>query len=109
MIRKLILAAVMCFGGLLLAACTTTQNADAIIQKNLPKICSTAANAHSAFVIVASTGNVKASTVKKEAAAFAALRAVCDNPGSFTVDTALVRAAEAYAIMVVALREAKST
>lgn len=92
---------------LALSACTTTSKLDTAIQKNLPQICSAAATAHSAFVVVASTGDIKASTVRKEAAAYSALQAVCADPGSVTAATALVRAAEAYAAITIALREAK--
>lgn len=87
----------------LLAGCQTFDNA---VAKNLPKTCQAAATAHSAFVVVASTGNVKDSLVRKEAAAWAGLRAVCDDPGSVNSATALVVAAEAYAAIVKAYRDA---
>lgn len=90
----------------MLPACQTTQ-IDAAIQKNLPQVCSAAATAHSAFVVVAATGGIKAKTVAKEAAAYQALATVCTDPESVTAATALVRAAEAYAIITIALREAK--
>ncbi|MBB3977357.1 nicotinic acid phosphoribosyltransferase [Rhizobium azooxidifex] len=102
--RYLIIAA----AAIALSACTTTSNIDGAIKKNLPQICSAAATAHSAFVIVASTGDIKESTVRKEAAAFSALQAVCAAPESVTAATALVKAAEAYAAITLALREAKS-
>lgn len=92
-----------------LASCSqTTGSIDTAIQKNLPQICSAAATAHSAFVIVASTGNVKQRTVAREAAAYAALEAVCKNPSSVTAATALVKAAEAYAAITLAMHEAKA-
>jgi hypothetical protein len=90
-----------------LSACQTT-SIDGAIQRNLPQICSAAATAHSAFVIVASTGNIRERTVAREAAAYAALDAICKDPGSVTAATALVRAAEAYAAITLALREAKA-
>jgi hypothetical protein len=91
---------------LALSACTTTSNSfDTAIQKNLPQMCATASQAHAAFVIVASTGNVKPRTVAREAAAWAAVDAVCKNPESFTASTALVKVAEAYAAMTLAMRE----
>lgn len=102
--RTLLLAA----AALSLASCTTTSNIDTAIQKNLPQICSAAATAHSAFVIVASTGEIKQSTVRKEAAAFAALEAVCAAPEGVTGANALVAAANAYAAITLALREAKA-
>lgn len=99
--------AILCVAALSLASCSTTGSIDTAIQKNLPQICSAAATAHSAFVIVASTGNVKASTVQREAAAWAALDVVCRDPSSVTAATALVKAAEAYAAITLAIREAK--
>ncbi|MDW9447218.1 cell wall anchor protein [Sinorhizobium meliloti] len=103
--RSLIIASV---AALSLASCTTTGSIDSAIQKNLPQICSAAATAHSAFVIVASTGDIKQRTVAREAAAYAALDAICKDPGSVTAATALVKAAEAYAAITLALREAKA-
>lgn len=91
-----------------LASCTTTGSIDTAIQKNLPQVCSAAATAHSAFVIVASTGDIKPRTVAREAAAWSALEAVCKDPGSVTAAIALVKAAEAYAAITLAMREAKA-
>lgn len=91
-----------------LSACQTTADIDTAIQKNLPQICSAAATGHSAFIIVASTGNIKPATVRKEAAAWAALDTVCKDPSRVTAATALVIAAEAYATITIALREAKA-
>ncbi|AFL51379.1 hypothetical protein ABIE78_002796 [Sinorhizobium fredii] len=91
-----------------LSACQTTSSIDTAIQKNLPQICSAAATAHSAFLIVASTGNIKQRTIAREAAAWSALDVVCKDPGSVTAATALVKAAEAYAAITLALREAKA-
>ncbi|MDW9699275.1 cell wall anchor protein [Sinorhizobium meliloti] len=103
--RSLILASV---AALSLASCTTTGSIDSAIQKNLPQVCSAAATAHSAFLIVASTGNIKSRTIAREAAAWSALDVVCKNPSSVTAATALVKAAEAYAAITLALREAKA-
>ncbi|MDK1377084.1 MULTISPECIES: cell wall anchor protein [unclassified Sinorhizobium] len=103
--RSLIFASA---AALALSACTTTGSIDSAIQKNLPQICSAAATAHSAFLIVASTGDIKQRTVAKEAAAWSALDVVCKDPGSVTAATALVKAAEAYAAITLALREAKA-
>lgn len=103
--RSLIIVSAAAF---VLSACTTTTSIDTAIQKNLPQVCSAAATAHSAFVIVASTGNVKPKTVAKEAAAWAALETVCKDPGSVTAATALVKAAEAYAAITLAVGEAKA-
>ncbi len=102
--RSLIFASA---AALSLASCQTT-SIDGAIQRNLPQICSAAATAHSAFVVVASTGNIKQRTVAREAAAYAALEAICRDPSTVTAATALVRAAEAYAAITLALREAKA-
>nr|WP_245424342.1 cell wall anchor protein [Sinorhizobium sp. BJ1] len=104
MIKSLLLVAAAAFA---LSACQTTSSIDSAIQKNLPQVCSAAATAHSAFVIVASTGNIKQRTVAREAAAYAALDTICKDPTSVTAATALVKAAEAYAAITLALREAK--
>ncbi|WP_164830689.1 cell wall anchor protein [Sinorhizobium meliloti] len=82
--RSLIFASV---AALSLASCTTTGSTDSANQKNLPQVCSAAATAHSAFLIVASTGNIKSRTIAREAAAWSALDVVCKNPraGSSTV------------------------
>lgn len=93
-------------GALALAGCQSTK-VDEAIAKNLPKICSGAASIHSAFTIVAATGEVPAKAVTKERAAWAALNSVCKNPASVNSATALVTAAEAYAAMVAALKAAQ--
>jgi len=103
--RSLIIASV---AALSLASCTTTGSIDSAIQKNLPQICSAAATAHSAFLVVASAGNIKPRTIAREAAAWSALDVVCRSPSSITAATALVKAAEAYAAITLALREAKA-
>jgi uncharacterized hydantoinase/oxoprolinase family protein len=92
--------------GLALAGCQSTK-LDEAIAKNLPKICSGAAQIHSAFVVVAATGTVPAKAVKNERVAYAAVRTVCADPGSVNSSTALATAAEAYAAMIRALREAE--
>ncbi|MGO4619029.1 cell wall anchor protein [Ensifer sp. 2YAB10] len=96
--RSLIIVSAAAF---VLSACTTIQN-------SLPQVCSAAAAAHSAFVVVAGTGDIKPNLVAKEAAAWAAVEAVCKDPGSITPENALVKAAEAYAAITRALREAKA-
>lgn len=92
---------------LALSACQSTGSIDNAIQKNLPQVCSAAATAHSAFVVVASTGNIKPSVVAKEKAAWDAADVVCRDPSSVTAANALVKAAEAYAAITLALREAR--
>ncbi|HEV7305243.1 cell wall anchor protein [Ensifer sp.] len=86
---------------IVLSACTTIQN-------SLPQVCSAATAAHSAFVVVAATGDLKPKLVAKEAAAWAAVEAVCKDPGGITAENALVKAAEAFAAIMRALREAKA-
>lgn len=106
MLKSLLFVAGAAFA---LSGCqATTGSIDTAVQKNLPQICSAAATAHSAFVIVASTGNIKQRTVAREAAAYAALDSICKDPASVTAATALVKAAEAYAAITLALREAKA-
>ncbi|WP_325053118.1 hypothetical protein [Sinorhizobium meliloti] len=91
--RSLIFASV---AALSLASCTTTGSIDAASQKNLLQVCSAAATAHSALVIVASTRNIKSRPITRGAAARSALDVVCKNPSSVTAATAIVKAAEAY-------------
>ena len=104
MFKSLLIVAAAAFG---LSACQSTGSIDTAIQKNLPQICSAAATAHSAFLIVASTGNIKRSTIAKESTAWTALDVVCRDPSSVTAATALVKAAQAYAVITTALRDAK--
>lgn len=101
---RIVLSVLLALG---LASCGANNDIDTAIQKNLPKICASAATAHSAFIIVAATGDIKKSTVAKEAAAWAAVDTICKDPASVTTATALVKVAEAYAVLTVALREAK--
>jgi hypothetical protein len=102
--RMLLIAALA--GLAALAGCQSTK-LDKAIADNLPKICSGAAQIHSAFVVVASTGTVPAKAVTKERAAWAALSTVCRDPASVNSATALVTAAEAYAAMIAALKSAQ--
>lgn len=105
MFKSLLIVAAAAFA---LSACSaTTGSIDTAIQKNLPQTCTMAATAHSAFLIVASTGDIKPSMVAKENAAWKALETVCRDPASVTAANALVKAAEAYAAIALALREAK--
>jgi hypothetical protein len=57
-------------------------------------------------VVIAATGTLKASLVRKEAAAWSALMVVCRDPGSVNSRTALVTAATAYAALLAALKDA---
>lgn len=91
---------------LALAGCVTT-DIDSAVQKSLPSICKNADTAHIAFVAVAEAGQVKASIVQKEAAAYAALQPLCANPSQQTAATVLVQALTLYTTMTTALREAQ--
>lgn len=91
--------------GLALASCGANPKLDAEIQKNLPRICASAAQLHSSFVIIAAAGGVKATVVKKERAAFAATQVVCRDPSAVTSQTAMVTLAEAYAALITALKD----
>lgn len=92
---------------LALSACQSTGSIDNAIQKSLPQVCSAAATTHSVFVVVASTGNIKPSVVANEKAAWDAADVICRDPSSVTAANALVKAAEAYAAITLALREAR--
>lgn len=102
--RSIILAAT---AALALSACTTTDFNNAV-QDNLPKTCSLLSQAHAAFNLIAATGQVPASTVRKENAAYEGVRVFCDDPSQVTAANALVLVAGAYAIVVVALRDAEA-
>ena len=94
---------------LVLSACQTSKDIDAAIQRSLPETCSLATKVHASFVIVAATGNVKKSTIDKEAAAWAGLEEICKDPSTVTADTLLVKAANAYLAITLAMREAKQS
>ncbi len=92
---------------LVLSACTTTGSIDTAIKNSLPKTCALLETAHAAFVAASVSGNIKASTIAKEAAAYNGVRVVCADPGSVTAANALVVVATAYATISLALREAQ--
>ena len=88
---------------LLLAACQSTK-LDVALQKNLPAICRGADNVHTVFIAATFTGKIKESTIRKEAAGYAALQAFCNDPSSITSQTAVAAAAQAYATYLIAVR-----
>ncbi|QRY69165.1 cell wall anchor protein [Ensifer sp. PDNC004] len=92
---------------LVLSACTTTGSIDTAIKNSLPKTCALLETAHAAFVAASASGNIKASTIAKEAAAYNGVRVICADPGSVTAANALVVVATAYATVSLALREAQ--
>lgn len=88
-----------------LAACTTT-GTDNYIQDKLPQTCALLESAHAAFTIIAATGDLSPSLVRKEGAAYAGVSVFCEDPSRVTASNALVLVAGAYAVVVVALRDA---
>ena len=77
---------------------------DAFTAKDLPKVCAGLGQAYAGFVIVASTGKIKADVVKKANAAWAAADVICKDPASVTSSTAVVKVAQAYAALISALK-----
>lgn len=102
--KRMLLCAVAAIS---LASCTTTGSIDTAIKNNLPKTCALLETAHAAFVAASISGNIKASTIAKEAAAYNGVRVICADPGSVTGANALVVAATAYATISLALKEAQ--
>ncbi|MDO1582442.1 cell wall anchor protein [Rhizobium oryzicola] len=105
--RSLLIAAA---AGFALSACTTVDTAkiDTAIQKSLPQTCALISLGHAAFVAASASGDIKQSTVNKEAAAWAGVQAICADPEHATAAGALVAAATAYATISSALKEAKA-
>ncbi|KSV84530.1 hypothetical protein N183_11935 [Sinorhizobium sp. Sb3] len=103
--RSLIIVSAAAF---VLSACTTTTGSiDTAIKNSLPKTCALLETAHAAFVAALASGNIKASTIAKEAAAYNGVQVICADPGSVTGANALVVAATAYATISLALKEAQ--
>ncbi|WP_342242629.1 cell wall anchor protein [Ensifer sp. OTU672] len=93
---------------LVLSACTTTTGSiDTAIKNNLPKTCALLDTAHAAFIAASASGNIKASTIAREKAAYDGVRVICADPGSVTAANALVVVATAYATVSLALKEAQ--
>jgi len=90
-----------------LASCTTTGSIDTAIKNSLPKTCVLLETAHAAFIAASASGNIKAKTIAKEAAAYNGVRVICADPGSVTAANALVVVATAYATVSLALKEAQ--
>ncbi|CAN7329450.1 cell wall anchor protein [Phyllobacterium sp. LjRoot231] len=99
--RRILIASMACLA-LGVAACTTLD-----LKESLPRTCYLINKAHAAFLIVTTTGDVSQKNIDREAVAYAGIKAVCDNPTSVTPDNALVLAAQAYATITLALRDAK--
>lgn len=90
-----------------LSACTTT-GFDNTIRDNLPQTCALLVSAHNAFNLIAQTGQLSASLVRRENAAFEGVAVFCDDPTRVTAANALVLVAGAYAVVTVALRDAEA-
>ena len=99
--RRILTASIACLA-LGISACTTTDLAN-----SLTRTCSLIDQAHSAFLIIASTGDVSQKSMEREAGGYAGIKVVCDNPAGVKPENALVLAAQAYATITIALREAK--
>lgn len=91
-----------------LAGCTTTGSIDTAIQANLPRTCQLIDTAHAVFVAASAAGGIKASTIRKEQAAYDGVAVICADPRNVTAANALVLAATAYATISIALKEARS-
>lgn len=94
--------------GVLVAGCTTSGSIDTAIRNNLPQTCRMIQTGYDAFSVVALTGNIRQSTVRKVEAAYQSTQVACANPENVTAANALIIAATAYATITVALREAKN-
>jgi len=104
--RSLIIVSAAAFA---LSACTTTTGSiDTTIKNNLPKTCALLETAHAAFIAASASGNIKASTVAKEKAAYDGVWVICADPSNVTATNALVVAATAYATVSLALKEARA-
>jgi hypothetical protein len=102
--RALLFAAA---AGLALSGCQT-RSIDNAIQTNLPKTCDALNVAHTAFVAATASGKIPQKTSDKEAAAYAGIQTICADPQHTTAASALVLAAEAFAVVSTALQEAKA-
>lgn len=91
-----------------LASCQSTAGVDAAIRQNLPTTCRMIQTGYEAFALVAATGNVRASTVRKVEAAYGGVQVACADPENVTVANALIIAAGAYLTISTALKEAKA-
>jgi hypothetical protein len=96
----------MLISSMFLASCTP-KDMDTAVQQNLPQICSATSQLHEAFLAITLTGEIKESTIRKEAAAWNGVQMVCADPGNATAIGTLARVSAAYAVIVSAMREAK--
>lgn len=89
-----------------LSSCVSTKF-DAKVKETLPQMCMAVSQLHSSFVIIAAAGGVKQKVVVKEAAAWAGAKKICDNQENFNSTTALPIVAEAYAAVLLAIKDSK--
>ncbi len=108
-ILHLAMAGSLVLSVLSLSACQTTSQVDTAIEQNLPKVCSALEIAHVAFSAVAATGKIKPATVSKEVAAYAGVETICSDPAHTTAVDAVVKVAQAYAVITSALQQAKAS
>lgn len=92
---------------LLLPSCQTI-NGDGNIANTLASSCQALETGHLAFAALTLSGDIRQSTIDKEAAAYAGVQVICADPSSITAGNALVRVATAYATIAIALKEAKA-
>lgn len=78
------------------------------IDTSLPKTCALIETAHAAFVAASAAGNIKASIIRREKAAYDGVQVICADPNNVTAASALVLTATAYATVSLAMREAKA-
>lgn len=81
---------------------------DEAIRKTLPTYCNIGVVAHAAFKAYASRGSVKPELSKAVDGAAEALYLVCADAENATSASVIIRAATASAIIVAALKEARS-
>ncbi len=99
-ILHLTMAAGLALSVISLSACQSTQDVSAIC-RNIEKD-------HKAFVAIAATGLIKGAAVNIEAAAYKSTQPICANPTEVTLVDAITLAANAYAEIKEALRQAKA-
>lgn len=94
-------------GTLALAGCQTTSTIDQTVQTSLPKICAASEVAHTAFLTYVEVGKVSAKDRRIELAAYQSLASICADPANQNTVTILVAAANAYATVAAALKNAE--
>lgn len=88
-----------------LSSCTTI---DTTLREHLPTACARLQTTHAAFQIIAETGKISTTLVKRERAVYSGVAVFCDDPSSVTSANAPVLVAAAVASIIVLLEDAKS-